>query len=38
MMKKIKNMSDTNMLLTITIVVFFVMYFAAIAFLGECIL
>ena len=35
MMKKIKNMSDTNMLLTITIVIFFAMYIAAILFLGE---
>ena len=33
--KKIKNMSDTNLLLTITIVVFFVMYIGAIVFQGE---
>lgn len=32
---KSKNMSDTNMLLTITIVIFFVMYIGAILFLGE---
>lgn len=32
---KLKNMSDTNMLLTITIVIFFVMYIGAILFLGE---
>lgn len=32
---KMKNMTDTNLLLTITIVVFFVMYVGAIIFLGE---
>ena len=32
---KMKNMTDTNLLLTITIVVFFVMYIGAIIFLGE---
>lgn len=32
---KLKNMTDTNLLLTITIVVFFVMYLAAIIFLGK---
>lgn len=32
---KFKNMTDTNLLLTITIVVFFVMYIGAIIFLGE---
>lgn len=32
---KIKNMSDTNMLLTITIVIFFLMYIGAIIFQGE---
>ncbi len=32
---KLKGMSDTNMLLTITIVIFFVMYIGAILFLGE---
>lgn len=32
---KFKNMSDTNLLLTITIVVFFVMYIGAIVFLGQ---
>lgn len=32
---KLKNMSDTSMLLTITIVIFFVMYIGAILFLGE---
>ena len=30
-----KNVSDTNLLLTITIVVFFVMYAAAMIFLGS---
>lgn len=33
--KKIKNLSDTNLLLTITIVVFFLMYIGAVVFLGE---
>lgn len=33
--KKIKNISDTNLLLTITIVVFFLMYIGAVLFLGE---
>ena len=32
---KWKNISDTNLLLTITIVVFFVMYIGAVVFLGE---
>lgn len=32
---KLKNMSDTNMLLTITIVIFFAMYMGAIVFQGE---
>lgn len=32
---KFKNMSDTSMLLTITIVVFFVMYIGAMIFLGQ---
>lgn len=32
---KIRNMSDTNLLLTITIVVFFVMYIGAVLFLKE---
>lgn len=32
---KIKNMTDTNMLLTITIVIFFLMYIGAIVFQGE---
>ena len=32
---KIKNMSDTNLLLTITIVVFVVMYLGAMIFLGK---
>ena len=31
--KKLKNMSDTNLLLTITVVVFFVMYLGAMVFL-----
>lgn len=35
MRNKLKNMSDTSLLLSITIVVFFVMYLAAILFLGE---
>lgn len=33
--KKFKSMSDTNLLLTITIVVFFIMYIGAILFQGE---
>ena len=33
--KKLKNMSDTNLLLGITIVVFFIMYIGAIVFQGE---
>ena len=32
---KFKNLSDTNLLLTITIVVFFVMYIGAIVFQGK---
>lgn len=32
---RIKSMSDTNLLLTITIVVFFLMYIGAMVFLGE---
>ena len=32
---KMKNMTDTNLLLTITIVVFFLMYIGAIVFQGE---
>ena len=35
MIKKLKNMSDTNLLLTITVVVFVVMYLCAVLFLGE---
>ena len=35
MKNRLKNMSDTNLLLAITIIVFFVMYLAAILFLGE---
>lgn len=35
MKKKISNMSDTNLLLTITVVVFFVMYIGAILFQGK---
>lgn len=35
MKNKMKNLSDTNLLLTITIVVFFLMYIGAIVFLGE---
>lgn len=35
MSKKLKNMSDTNLLLTITVVVFFVMYLGAIIFQGS---
>ena len=31
---RIKNMTDTNLLLTITIIIFFVMYIAAMIFLG----
>ncbi len=33
--EKLKNMSDTNLLLTITIVVFFVMYLGAVVIQGE---
>ena len=33
--KKLKNMTDTNLLLTITIVVFFAMYIGAIVFQGK---
>lgn len=32
---KLKNMSDTNLLLGITIIVFFLMYFSAMIFLGS---
>lgn len=35
MKEKIKNLSDTNLLLSITIVVFFVMYIGAIVFQGK---
>lgn len=35
MIKKIRNMTDTNLLLTITVVVFVVMYLCAVLFLGE---
>lgn len=35
MTKKLKNMTDTNLLLTITIVVFFLMYIGAIIFQGK---
>ena len=35
---KFKNMSDTSLLLTITIVVFFVMYIGAMIFLGQAFL
>ncbi|MBP9996576.1 MAG: sugar ABC transporter permease YjfF [Lachnospiraceae bacterium] len=35
MTKKLKNMTDTNLLLTITIVVFFLMYIGAIVFQGK---
>lgn len=35
MTKKMKNMTDTNLLLTITIVVFFLMYIGAIVFEGQ---
>ena len=38
MSKKFKNMSDTNLLLTITVVVFFVMYLGAQLFIGSRIL
>lgn len=34
-MKKLKNLTDTNLLLLITVTVFFVMYLAAMIFLGE---
>ena len=34
-MKKIRNMSDSNLLLTITIVIFFAMYIGAIVFQGR---
>ncbi len=34
-MKKFKNMSDTNLLLTITIVIFFLMYIGAMVFEGQ---
>ena len=33
--KKLKNVSDTNLLLTITIIIFFVMYFGSILFQGK---
>ena len=33
--KKLSHMTDTNLLLTITIVVFFLMYFGAVIFQGE---
>ena len=32
---KMKNMTDTNLLLTITIVVFFLMYIGAVVFQGK---
>ena len=35
MMNRIKKMSDTNLLLSITVVVFFLMYISAVLFLGE---
>ena len=35
MRQKIKNMSDTNLLLSITIIVFFLMYIGAIVFQGK---
>lgn len=35
MKKKLSHMTDTNLLLTITIVVFFLMYFGAVIFQGE---
>lgn len=35
MKNKLKQLSDTNLLLTITIVVFFLMYIGAVLFLGE---
>ena len=34
-MKKLKNMTDTNLLLAITIVVFFIMYIGAVLILGK---
>ncbi len=34
-MKKLKNMTDTNLLLAITIVVFFMMYIGAVVILGK---
>lgn len=34
-MNKLKNLTDTNLLLLITVVVFFVMYLGAMIFLGE---
>ncbi|MBR0149675.1 MAG: sugar ABC transporter permease YjfF [Lachnospiraceae bacterium] len=34
-MKKLKNMTDTNLLLAITIVVFFLMYIGAVVILGK---
>ena len=35
LLNKIANMTDTNLLLTITIVIFFVMYIGAIVFQGA---
>ena len=35
MLQKIKGMTDTNLLLSITIIVFFIMYLSAVLFLGE---
>ena len=35
MIKKLRNMNDTNLLLTITVVVFVLMYLCAVVFLGE---
>lgn len=35
MTKRIKRMSDTNLLLSITVIVFFLMYISAVLFLGE---
>lgn len=35
MKNKMKHLSDTNLLLAITVVVFFLMYLGAVAFLGE---
>lgn len=32
---KVRNLSDTNLLLTITIVAFFLMYIGAVLFQGE---